>query len=768
MRVSGLTIAKGVLGWCVWQAIGCNAAPAPVESPDGGAPVVCSQMHRDISKWQGKETDCGPAVTDLLELTPVGNHQLLMRKRFSNQDDLWTVSADGMTFSPEPIGTSPADNNHLTEGFTLVEVPMPAGSSAPLVLVYGPRESSWTLLSYRPQEVVHPIAFQGTWPTGFWRSQTTPWGHEMIGLEDGYVLDRDLGDGSSQLWRFVAGPDGNIQLQAPGSLVAGPQEAFRRGHRLVPLGGRQLLEWLPRSCTAAELAATPGGVCAAGSDFQVWSYSLDPAGALNPQVVSPASFWPDIGADSVVASDSELLYVWTRSTGAIGDNGGIGRLRAYPRDPSALALLPLGERLSDRLFGAEWIPPTAAPNIKRLLIVLQNGRSFDSYFGRYCKGLPDAAGNPPSCASIPDCCEGIPPTAPEWSTCVDPEADTGHRPVSTAECLRVKMDDFKMDEFAAPHASSSPCDPSSAPESCGDPKDVACAGTGTGAGAIATYHDLAAHGALADRFFQTYAYADGAPGFCLPDATTQNLLYLVSARFTPELVQLSDSPLLTANLAQQQVSWSIYAGAQNLTRSEAFQVPFFYDPAWSPYRSLAQGELEHDIAVGELPVISVVVPDDSNDPRSEAPGNPSFDGGITFVQGLASLIANSRYQHDTLVLVTYLTAGGFYDHVAPPVAPPAGVDGWVLDGGTAAVHYGPRVPLLALGLFARPGVVSHVPLEISSLTTFIEWNWLQGTPLKATASQNGDVRRFRDLTAANLGSLIDPGAAGVAVPGGGP
>ena len=100
----------------------------------------------------------------------------------------------------------------------------------------------------------------------------------------------------------------------------------------------------------------------------------------------------------------------------------------------------------------------------------------------------------------------------------------------------------------------------------------------------------------------------------------------------------------------------------------------------------------------------------------------------------------------------YLTSGGYYDHVSPPPAPPVSVDA---TGAGLPVPYGPRVPLLAAGRFVPKGRVSHVPLEISSLTAFMEWNWKGGV-----VGQLG----HRDATAANLGSLLDVAETGVAVP----
>jgi hypothetical protein len=65
-----------------------------------------------------------------------------------------------------------------------------------------------------------------------------------------------------------------------------------------------------------------------------------------------------------------------------------------------------------------------------------------------------------------------------------------------------------------------------------------------------------------------------------------------------------------------------------------------------------------------------------------------------------------------------------------------------------------RVPLLALGRFARKGEVSHVVMEHSSIVKFLEYNFL------GTTGQLG----ARDVQVADIGSLLDPAQTGVVVP----
>jgi hypothetical protein len=726
---------------------GCDGAP-PVEgmvAGDGGVGTStsgCSQMHRSVSRWQGVEDPaCGPDLAGLIELTPVGNHQLLMRRRFSSPYDLWPVSPDGT------IGRASTPVPVLEEGrfsaFTLLP------GTPPRVLVSDPRLSGWSLYLAGPGGLGSPQV--GVWPQGpvFPSQDGSPWGRQFLGLAEGLLLDRDLGDGSARLWRFVPDAAGHVQVELVPGLVGPPREAFRRGHRLVPLGPGRLLEWMPRVCGARDGGA-PDDACT-GADFNIWTYGLEPAGEVKDPFVAPSGPpqpWPDIGAGDDLVADESHLFLWTRKT---------GRIRSYALDPAAPD--PLGETVpvlddfTDRaLMSQDWDPPTQAPAIKHLVLILQDGRSFDSYFGHYCQGPANPDSTPDACVDQgPACCERMPDSVPGAPTCaaLDPAADS-HAPAATPDCLRSKINGGLMDGFAT----------ASPDGACGDPRDFSCAGAGAAAGALGTYHGLAARGALADRFFQSYAYADGDDAALAPPVAVENLLYLITGRFAaPGL--LRSTPLLTQELARLGVSWAAYAGTSTLRQMIIFGVPRFYDPDWYPFRSLEGGELARDIATGQLPSVAVVVPDATDPLRSEAPGHP-FDRAIGFVDDLVTSITSSpTYGNNTLVLLTYMTAGGYYDHVAPPPAPDLAVDGSSADSTKAGpVHYGPRVPLLAMPPFARSGSVSHVPLEMSSILVFAEWNWMHGLTLANTGS-NADHRRYRDNTAYNLGSLIDPARAEV-------
>jgi phospholipase C len=180
--------------------------------------------------------------------------------------------------------------------------------------------------------------------------------------------------------------------------------------------------------------------------------------------------------------------------------------------------------------------------------------------------------------------------------------------------------------------------------------------------------------------------------------------------------------------------------------------PCDYSPGDIPFEFYAQfadnpltmkdlGQLSADITAGQLPSLTYVK---RVQYRNEHPGyGTTISNGSAAVKEVLDLVQGSAYADDTLVLLTWDEGGGLFDHVAPP--PTSTID---------SQPYGLRVPLLAIGRFARPGVVSHVVLEHSSIVKFLELNFLGST------GQLGG----RDTQVANIGGLLDPTQTGIVVP----
>src|SRR5262249_25636365 len=149
-----------------------------------------------------------------------------------------------------------------------------------------------------------------------------------------------------------------------------------------------------------------------------------------------------------------------------------------------------------------WDPPTASPRIKHVFVILQDGRSFDSYFGQYCQSeLPELPPGmePPICEGGAICCHAMPASIAGAAACAPIGSITdAHVPKADPDCMRSKIAGGALTGFAQGPA-------------CANPLDFACAGPDSTAGTPADYWDLTTS-ALADNFFQTYAYADGPTG----------------------------------------------------------------------------------------------------------------------------------------------------------------------------------------------------------------------------------------------------------------
>jgi phospholipase C len=111
-----------------------------------------------------------------------------------------------------------------------------------------------------------------------------------------------------------------------------------------------------------------------------------------------------------------------------------------------------------------------------------------------------------------------------------------------------------------------------------------------------------------------------------------------------------------------------------------------------------------DASNGQLPNVSWVVVGTG----SEHPPGSSCVGENLTVRQLNAVMRGPQWS-STAVFVTWDDFGGFYDHVPPPQADNLG--------------FGPRVPLLIVSPYARPGFISHTVYEFSSLLKFVETRW---------------------------------------------
>jgi len=119
------------------------------------------------------------------------------------------------------------------------------------------------------------------------------------------------------------------------------------------------------------------------------------------------------------------------------------------------------------------------------------------------------------------------------------------------------------------------------------------------------------------------------------------------------------------------------------------------------------------------------------------------------------------------VFITWDDSDGWYDHVMPPIInqssttfdmgaaemqPLCGDQGAPEFNPGARCAYGPRLPFLVISPFAKENYVSHVLNDQTSITRFIEVNWLGGEPI---SDGNGDFPQSFDAKAGSLMDMFD-------------
>jgi phospholipase C len=123
---------------------------------------------------------------------------------------------------------------------------------------------------------------------------------------------------------------------------------------------------------------------------------------------------------------------------------------------------------------------------------------------------------------------------------------------------------------------------------------------------------------------------------------------------------------------------------------------------WKTHVSQPTGNVLSDIAAGNLPQMSWVIPGllCSDHPASGDNKGPSW------VAQVVNAVGKSKYWNDTAILVLWDDWGGFYDNVAPPQPD--------------YTSLGMRVPLIVVSPYAKSGFVSHTQYDFGSVLKFVE------------------------------------------------
>lgn len=459
-----------------------------------------------------------------------------------------------------------------------------------------------------------------------------------------------------------------------------------------------------------------------------------------------------------------------------------------------------------------------ASKIEHVVLIVQENHTFESYFGQYCQAPagsnPSCTGGRACCEGAP-MVNGF-YTEPRGARALVLDDDPGndasnfkHDRDHAQACELQQIHGGAMDQFVTGASGASTC--FGVGPSCSDPLNWALADGSTPAATVSAYWGLAAGNALADRYFQPVAggsasndmYFAGArfrfvDNANMPDVavgTSSSGLCVDSGGCIGATRKTFDAETIAGLLLDHGKTFAVYAdgyaaahdaakAGQCADPGAATECPYhscsvigghpvachgcIYDPSDIPFLyfrrfvdSPAGGgfvpspyvkdlaALRQDLASQALPSFAFVK---ARAFHNEHPNVSTIGDGVAFVTATVDLIlASSAYRDNTLILVTWDEGGGFFDHVSPPGSPPASVDA---DDAGQPVPYGTRVPLLAIGPFAKQGTVSHVVMEHSSIVKFLEYNFVG--PVGQLGARDGWV--------SNLGSLLDPAKTGVPVP----
>ncbi len=368
--------------------------------------------------------------------------------------------------------------------------------------------------------------------------------------------------------------------------------------------------------------------------------------------------------------------------------------------------------------------------IKHVVVIMQENRSFDSYFGTF----PRAHGIPAH-TCIPD---------PRRHRCAKPFHDRHNSNTGGPhgwDAAKADINHGKMDGFVAKSEQSAKAR-----------SDVMGYHNGR---ELPNYWTYARHYVLQDNMFEPVAsWSLPAHLFLVSEWSARCSTHdpascrsAVRGPDPPPTTPGGRKPIyawtdLTYLLHAQHVSWRYYvmSGTQpdcvngDITCAAVRQspstpgiwnpLPFFDTVKADRQRRNIKGlsSFFRSARAGTLPAVSWIAPSGR---VSEHPPR-RITAGQSHTTRLVNAIMRSPDWKSTAIFLTWDDWSGFYDHVAPP-----SVDG---NG------YGLRVPGLVISPYARKGFIDHQTLSFDAYAKFIEADFLGGQALDPATDGRPDPR----------------------------
>jgi phospholipase C len=361
-------------------------------------------------------------------------------------------------------------------------------------------------------------------------------------------------------------------------------------------------------------------------------------------------------------------------------------------------------------------PPrnTSLRDIKHVVLLMQENRSFDHYFGTLAGvrgfGDPEALqlADGKSVFYQPDV---VNPSGYLLPFRLDTRKSSAQKIPSTNHAWAVQHEAWnggKMDQWLAAHRKAD------------GPHGPYCMG-------YYAREDIPFQFALAEAFTICDTYHSSVLG-----PTWPNRMFWMTGTIDPE--GLHGGPILSnvapaggytwttyaERLEQAGVSWKVYQQKDNYgcNMLETFKVfreagkgTPLYTKAMEPG---TEGQFEHDAKHDRLPAVSWIIPTGY---QSEHPDYMPADGAAFVASKIDAIAANPDVWAKTVFILNYDENDGIFDHVAPPVPPPDTAHEFV---GGLPIGGGFRVPCIIVSPWTAGGWVCSQPFDHTSVLQFLE------------------------------------------------
>ncbi len=405
--------------------------------------------------------------------------------------------------------------------------------------------------------------------------------------------------------------------------------------------------------------------------------------------------------------------------------------------------------------------------IRHVIIIMQENRSFDHYFGTYpgADGIAMMNGVPTVCvmdAATKQCVQPF----------HDPKDVNQGGPHSAVDATR-DIGSGRMDGFIQSVLQGR--------RGCLDPNNPACS-AGQGAPDVMGWHDAreipnywayAQNFVLQDHMFEPNAsrslpeHLFMVSGWSARCTNPNNPMSCTNALQSPNPPKpaardASQPPALyawtdlTYLLYKNNISWAYYLsegiepdcadGAMACSpKAQTAKVPGIWNPLPNFTTVHTDGQLGNIQPVqnfyaaakaGTLPAVAWIVPEGAISEHPPA----SVHAGQAYVTGLINAVMQGPDWSSTAIFLTWDDWGGFYDHVAPPAVDQNG--------------YGLRVPGLVISPYARQGFIDPQTLSFDAYLKFIEDDFLGGQRLDPATDGRPDPRPTVREALPQLGNLV--------------